>query len=196
MLASITPLGERGRGRRWPRTTTAYATASTGGGALAGGLAGTVGAAAMGQWRAPTVALIAAAVVCLVSAAIDLAGRTLPGPRRQVDETWLLRYRGWVYGAGFGFQLGLGVVTVVTTAAVYAVITLAVLTGSPLGGASVGAAFGVARALPLLATAPVDTPARLRAMHRQLDDWRPRAHHAAVITQAALALGALVWVAR
>ena len=38
------------------------------------------------------------------------------GRRRQVNEDWMARYRGWAYGAGFGLQLGLGVVTIVTTA--------------------------------------------------------------------------------
>jgi len=62
---------------------------------------------------------------------------------RQVDDGWLPRYRGWVYGAGFGLQLGLGVVTIVTTAAVPAVWLLALLTASPSHGAAVGLAFQV-----------------------------------------------------
>ena len=48
--------------------------------------------------------------------AVDLSNRTVPGPRRQVDERWLDRYRGWVYGVGYGSQLGLGIVTVVIVA--------------------------------------------------------------------------------
>lgn len=54
-----------------------------------------------------------AALAGLAGLALDLGlgALRLPGPARQVDEDWLARYRGWVYGAGFGTQLGLGVVT-------------------------------------------------------------------------------------
>ena len=40
MLASITPLGERGRGASWRRTVTAYVVASIVGGAAMGALLG------------------------------------------------------------------------------------------------------------------------------------------------------------
>jgi hypothetical protein len=36
------------------------------------------------------------------------SGSGCPSWQRQVDERWLTTYRGWVYGAGFGFQLGAG----------------------------------------------------------------------------------------
>ena len=57
------------------------------------------------------------------------AARAVPGPRRQVDERWLDEYRGWVYGAGYGAQLGLGVTTVVSSAATYVALLAAFLTG-------------------------------------------------------------------
>src|SRR5205823_890657 len=91
-----------------------------------------------------------------------------PGWRRQVNEDWLGRYRGWLYGAGFGFQLGLGVATIVTTFTLYAYLVLAGLAGSVIGGAAVGAAFGLARALPLLAAAGVRGVDDLRRFHRRL----------------------------
>src|SRR5204862_120951 len=43
MLASITPLGEQGRRRRWGRTVTAFVIASTLGGAPTGLVAGALG---------------------------------------------------------------------------------------------------------------------------------------------------------
>src|SRR4051794_12975770 len=100
MLASITPLGERGRGRRWGRTVGAYLVASVVGGAALGAVAGGIGGLLGG---AP---LVGVAVVAGVAAVADLFVARLPGPRRQVDERWLVRYRGWVYAAGFGAQLG------------------------------------------------------------------------------------------
>src|SRR5437867_3885662 len=144
MLASIHPLGERARRRRWGTTVSAYVVASTVGGAAVGALLGATGrligvGAAGGALRA---ALVVA--VCGLGIAIDMAGSGgLPTVRRQVDEDWLHRYRGWVYGVGFGVQLGAGVVTIVTTATVYVAFALAFLTGSAAGGLAVGATFGL-----------------------------------------------------
>ncbi|MCW2613892.1 MAG: hypothetical protein JWN08_886 [Frankiales bacterium] len=145
MLTSITPLGERGRGNRWAVTTTAYAVGCLLGGATTGLLLGSIGA------LLPALpGLVLGGLVLLAAAAADLAPGRLPGGHRQVDEDWLTRYRGWVYGAGFGYQLGLGVVTVVTSAATYAVLALALLTQSAVAGLLVGAVFGAARAVPAL----------------------------------------------
>src|SRR4029079_903491 len=112
MLASITPLGERGRGASWRRTVTAYVVASIVGGAAVGAALGAVGRLLHVQDSRGTLAL--AGVVALVAATVAIAGR-LPTLRRQVDETWMNRYRDWVYGAGFGFQLGVGAMTIVTS---------------------------------------------------------------------------------
>jgi hypothetical protein len=69
-----------------------------------------------------------------------------------------------VYGTGFGFQLGTGVVTTVTTAAVYVLLVLAVLSGSMGSALLIGAVFGIVRALPLLAVGGAHDPERLRAV--------------------------------
>ena len=115
MLTSITPLGERGRGQRYAVTMTAYVVGCLLGGATTGLLLGSLGA------LLPALpVLLLAGTVCLAAALADLRGVRIG--RRQVDEDWLTRYRGWVYGAGFGYQLGLGVVTVVTSAATLAVL--------------------------------------------------------------------------
>jgi len=112
---------------------------------------------------------------------------------RQVDDGWLPRYRGWVYGAGFGLQLGLGVVTIVTTAAVPAVWLLALLTASPSHGAAVGLAFGLSRGLPVLATAGIDSPGRLWSFQRRFQSGAAAARWATVASLGAVpAAGALV----
>ncbi len=101
----------------------------------------------------------------LATGVVELAGWRLPTLRRQVSEDWLGRYRGWVYGGGFGVQLGVGVATTVTTAALYAGVALLVMlgaTGDLATAQAAGAAFGVARALPVLAGARVHDPERLR----------------------------------
>src|SRR5690349_13540950 len=153
MLSSISPLGERARAARWGRTVTAYLLGSLLGGALLGAAAGSLGTLVPGGLlRSP---LGAGVVVALLLAGLvaDLRSgeQGPPSWRRQVDEAWLARYRGWVYGLGFGVQLGLGVVTIVTSSTVYATVLMAALTGSPVRGALLGAVFGTVRALPVLA---------------------------------------------
>jgi sulfite exporter TauE/SafE len=187
MLASIHPLGERVRRNRWWLTAAAHVVASAAAGALAGAALGGLARLTLGGplRGAPAVVLVIA--ICALAAAVEASGRRPPWPvRRQVDDGWLPRYRGWVYGAGFGFQLGLGVVTIVTTAAVPAAWMLALLTASPLAGAAVGLAFGLSRGLPVLATAGVDTPGRLWSFQRRF-----QAREAAARWATAASLGAL-----
>ena len=180
MLTSITPLGERSRGNRWAVTATAYAVGCVLGGASTGLVLGAVGA------LLPALpVLLLAGTACLLAAAADLAPGRLRGGHRQVDEDWLARYRGWVYGAGFGYQLGLGVVTVVTSAATGAVLVLALLTQSPVAGLLLGAVFGVARALPALLLRRVDSPARIRSLAAFLDRRAALAHRVAAATLVA-----------
>src|SRR3954452_25200529 len=122
MLSSIHPLGERVRHSRWWLTTTAYVSGSIAGGAVLGALAGLAGWFVLRGLLGRSAGWPAVFAVCVITAILELtAGRLrLPSWRRQVNEDWLSRYRGWVYGVGYGFQLGLGVVTIITTAALYA----------------------------------------------------------------------------
>ena len=184
MLTSITPLGERGRGNRWAVTMTAYVVGSLLGGATVGLVLGAAGS------LLPTLpVLLLAGLVCLAAAVADLGPWRLPGGHRQVDEDWLTRYRGWVYGFGFGLQLGLGVVTIVTSAATYALLGLALLTGSPLAGLALGAVFGLSRALPALLLARAQTHDEIRLMAADLDR---RSTVAARVTVGTLAAAGVI----
>src|ERR1700722_1365925 len=166
MLASITPLGERSRGFSWSLTASAFAVGAVIAAGLAGAIGGAVGSLAPdGTWRS-AVALAVVAVALGVDA--SPLRRRLPTTRRQVNEDWMTRYRGWVYGVAYGAQLGLGVVTVVTSAAIYAAAIGAVLCGSVAAGAVVGGAVGVARALALAPPRRAPSPAGLVARHRTL----------------------------
>jgi len=169
MLASINPLGERARGNRWRSTVTAYTLAAMTAAAVVGGALGGVGRAAGVGGRWPLAALGAAAVI---AGAADLRS---PGSflttGRQVDERWLVRYRGWVYGAGFGAQLGTGVATVITSATVYAWLAATALSGSARAGALVGASFGMGRSVPFVAVAGVRAAPELRVRLRRLTVW-------------------------
>jgi hypothetical protein len=167
MLASITPLGERGRQGHWTVTVAAFALGATGAGAVAGALLGGLGMLLPGGFtgHARTVVVALALIAAL---ALDLSATTVPGPRRQVDERWLDRYRGWVYGLGFGSQLGLGVVTVITSAATYVVLLCALASGHPLTGAAIMGLYGALRGLTPLLAAGVRTPQHLMALHTRL----------------------------
>ncbi len=175
MLTSITPLGERGRAGRWPLTTTAYVLGSMLGGAAVGTLAGTLGLLLpLESARVAPAALVllaaAAAAAVLVEAGLL---PPLPTVRRQVDEDWLHRYRGWVYGVGFGVQLGFALATIVTSPTVYLTVALAAFTGTPAAGATVGVAFGLARAVPVLAMRRVTSGHRLAVSAQRLQTLAP-----------------------
>ncbi len=136
MLSSIHPLGERTRNNRWGLTAVYYLAGGLMGGLVLGTVAGTIGWLGLAWWN-PTPTSQAVVIVTILAIALlwDLSGLTIPTIHRQVNEDWLSMYRSWVYGGGFGFQLGLGVVTIVTTTAVYAMIALAILSAQPLTGA-------------------------------------------------------------
>ena len=180
MLASIHPLGERARDRRWGVTVGAYLLGSTVAAALFGVALGGLGG------LLPLTAGVTAGLVIVAGAlalAADLGAFPLPTVHRQVDKDWLDRYRGWVVGLGFGFQLGLGVVTIVNTAAVYLTLVLALLSGSAAVGAVVGTTFGLVRALVILVVAPVRRPDQLRLALRRMHSWRSLSEHAGIAVQ-------------
>ena len=181
MLASITPLGERGRRSTWAVTVTAFALGATAAGAAAGALAGALGAALTIGAHARLAAVLGALAVAL---ALDVLA-AVPGPRRQVNERWLDEYRGWVYGLGYGVQLGLGLTTIVSSAATYAAFAAAFLAG-PAGGATIVGCFGAIRGLTPVAAANVRTPGQLMAVHRGLERWSGPVRHATTVALAAL----------
>ncbi len=165
MLASITPLGERGRSSTWGVTVVAFVVGATFAGGGLGAATGALGSLVGGgsHWRMGALALVA-----LAALAVDLGPLAVPGPNRQVNERWLDEYRGWVYGLGFGTQLGLGVTTIVSSAATYLPLVAAFLTGDAVLGAVVAGVFGLTRGLTLLAAAGVKRPDELLALHRWL----------------------------
>jgi hypothetical protein len=190
MLASIHPLGERARGQSFVVTVVAYTLGSVAGAAALGALLGALGDVVLTGGDAVALGILAVAAV--LAALVDRSGRPIPSWHRQVNEDWLTQYRGWVYGFGFGFQLGLGVVTIVTTAAVYLTWAAAFVTGSAGVGAVVGAAFGLARAVPVLAAGTVRTPEAIGARVGGVDAWAGRF---GVVTVSAEAVAAVTLVA-
>src|SRR5919204_6982329 len=142
MLTSITPLGERGRGNRWGVTTAALVFGSMASGALAGAVAGALGRLALaGVGVDARLAILAAVLLAGLAVEVGRPG-TLPTVRRQVNEDWLRAYRGWVYGLGFGLQLGAGAATIVATSMVYATFLGAFAAAGAGAGALIGGVFG------------------------------------------------------
>ena len=108
MLATVTPLAERARGHRYRSTATWFVAGGTVGGVTLGLV---MAALALGVRAAAPSTVVLAAIACaaaLVAAASDarLGGFHLPFHSRQVNERWLDQFRPWVYGAGFGWQIG------------------------------------------------------------------------------------------
>ncbi len=181
MLASLTPIAERARGSSWRVTTTAFAVGAIAAGTLGGTMLGAVGSLLPGSgWRAPV--LLAVLLAALTIDATPLR-RRMPLTKRQVNEDWMAHYRGWVYGFGFGAQLGLGFITLVACAAIYATFAIELLSGSIWAGAAIGAVFGASKATTLLPTRHARDPDSLMALHRRLLALEPRAQQAVVAAE-------------
>jgi len=138
-----------------------------------------VGVAAIGPTTATAVALGAGGA--LVAASLDLGAFGLAPPylRRQVNEIWLSTSRGWLYGVGFGWQIGVSVTTYIMTAAVFLTIALAALTADLFVAFAIAIAiaiatlFGCIRGLGVLLARSIDSPAELAAFHRRFHDLGP-----------------------
>ncbi|HEX6945783.1 MAG TPA: hypothetical protein VF246_00300 [Acidimicrobiia bacterium] len=185
MLSAITPLTESGRGNRYWVTVGWFLLGTLFGGATLG-LVAAGGAALVGALGlSPQAALAAAVVGATITLASDLGPRgwRLPSNPRQVNRAWLDRYRSWVYGLGFGWQLGVGVATFVMSATVYLMVVLAALTGRPMFAFLVVVGFGLIRGLAILPGARVKTSADLMTLHRAIERFRPHSRAIAVATQ-------------
>ncbi len=194
MLSSIHPLGERAKHNRYWLTATAFVVGALAGGAAVGAILGAAGTA-LATAVDDRARLVGLAVVAVGAFLAEWRGIRLPAVRRQVDENWLQEFRGWVYGLGFGLQLGAGVATIITTAALYVALAASVAVGSIVGGVAVMATFGVVRGLSLLAGRRIETPERLVTFHRTLQSTAPAVHRASTSVLAVAALGAAVTVA-
>ncbi|MET1000383.1 MAG: hypothetical protein ABWZ15_01115 [Acidimicrobiia bacterium] len=171
MLSTVTPVAERARGHRFWVTAVWFVLGAIAGGAtlgvVAAALAAMVGALSLSTGVSATLGGIVVGVA--LASDVQLGGFRIPGNTRQVDENWLSAYRPWVYGIGFGWQIGVGVATYIMTAAVYAMVLLAALSANPLLAFALMTSFGLARGLAVLLGAGLTSPARVFAFHRRFD---------------------------
>jgi sulfite exporter TauE/SafE len=189
MLSSIHPLGERSRQNSWALTVSSFTAGSILAGSAVGLALGLVGSLLL-DGVGSTALLMTTAGIALVAGVLDITDVSPPGPSRQVNEHWIGSFRGWVYGGSFGVELGLGFLTYIVTWGVYATYAGALLTTSAIGGAIVGAVFGLGRSLLLLAAIYVDRPSRLTSFNRGLATAGPmvRRSAAAVLTLGGVAV--------
>lgn len=184
MLSSLTPVGERSRSQRWTVTVMAFTIGNVLGGVAVGAAAGWLGTL-LDPPQGPATLALAAGLVAAVAG--DLAGATPPSLRRQVDRTWMTRYRGWVYGLGYGVQLGTGLVTFITSWATWVWLVALVLVADLRVAMLMGMLHGLVRGLSLWTTGWLTSPAAIRSHHRRLvalDPWVRRASHAALVVGA------------
>jgi hypothetical protein len=195
MLSSITPFGERSRGHRYGATATWFILGSVVGGLCLGGASAilALGVSGAGLHDRPAAVSVIVAAFALAAASVDAGafGERLPLIRRQVDDAWLSRYRPWFYGAGFGWQIGVGVATYVMTAAVFLIIAVAALTADPRAAVALGGLFGLARGLTVLLTSRAHTPQALRELHRLLHRLGPSVRNLVIGVEIVVATVAL-----
>ena len=196
MLSQINPLAEAGRGRRYARTAGWFVAGATAGGlclgALSAGLAAIVDAAAISTGHALAVGAAAALGAAIVDS--RFLGFGPPFIRRQVNEDWLMRYRSWVYGSGFGWQIGIGFTTYVMTAAVPLTIVLAALSAAPVLALAIGTLFGLARGMTVLLSARLRTQEALFAFHRRFAARGEALRRSVIVVQLTVAIVA-AWTA-
>jgi hypothetical protein len=153
VIETIGPTGHTG-GRR----TTLAACATFLPGAIAGGLLTFGCLAALGELlhgAGGRGAYLFAAGIALVAALLEARGtRIVPQIRRQLPEHWRRVMSMPLAAALYGVLLGIGFTTFVLSFGVWALAGVSLALGDPSLGLLVGGAFGLGRALPILALAP------------------------------------------
>ena len=190
MLSTITPMGEAGRGRRFAPTARWYVVGAACGGMSLGAVlaAAAWGVATWDPGGAVTTTAVAVAAAVAMASDARVGGFSLPVHRRQVNERWLDQYRPWVYGAGFGWQIGTGFCTYIVTAANYLLVVLAASSRSPVGALAMGVLFGLVRGLAVLAARNLRTFEALQACHSWLQRTGPFVRDVTIGVEGAAAL--------
>jgi hypothetical protein len=191
-IDTIGPTGHTG-GRR----TTIAACVAFLPGAIAGGLLTFGSLAALGDLlhgAGGRASYLVAAGIALLAAALEARGtRIVPQIRRQLPEHWRRVMPMPLAAALYGVLLGIGFTTFVLSFGVWALAGVSLAVGDPGLGLLLGACFGLGRAIPIVALAPLaGRPPGIRATELMCE--RPgvylglRRGDAAALAAAALAL--------
>jgi hypothetical protein len=163
VIDTIGPTGHTG-GRR----TTAAACLAFLPGAITGGVLTFWSLALLGgllHGAGGRAAYLAAAGIALLAAVLEARGtRIVPQIRRQLPEHWRRMMPMPLAALLYGVLLGLGFTTFVLSFGVWALAGVSLAIGDPGTGLVLGVAFGVGRAIPILALAPLSGgPVGIRA---------------------------------
>jgi hypothetical protein len=154
VIDTIGPTGHTG-GRR----TTLAACVTFVPGAIAGGALTFATLASIGLLLHGTggrAAYLAAAGIAVLAAVLEARGaRIVPQIRRQLPEHWRRVMPMPVAAALYGVLLGIGFTTFVLSFGVWALAGVSLAIGEPALGLAIGAAFGLGRAAPIVALAPL-----------------------------------------
>jgi hypothetical protein len=153
-IDTIGPTGHTG-GRR----ITAAACATFLPGAIAGGVITFGSLALLGELlhgAGGRAAYVVAAGIAVLATALEVRGkRIVPQIRRQLPEHWRRVMPMPLAAALYGVLLGLGFTTFVLSFGVWALAGVSLAVGDPVIGLVLGAAFGIGRAIPIVALAPL-----------------------------------------
>ena len=176
MLASINPLGERGRNQHYAVTVVAYIVGATVAGALLGALLGLVGARVRCRTtRARRDRACRAHRVAARQRAARVAGARGRGARSR--RTGSRSTGDGCTAPASALQLGLGFTTIVAASATWVAFACALFSGSVGGGLTHrhDVRPGALRCRYSM-TARTREPHALHALMRRVDQWEPRLH--------------------
>ena len=193
MISVIMPLGQRHRRWTfWVARGVLYIAASALSGALVGGLVAAIGGVA--EHVLPAVVLFGlAGLLGLAYGLHELGIFHLPHPEHkwQVPNEWIARRP--LFGAvAFGLTIGAGVFTFIPFTSFYVLLAWELALGNVWAGALLGAAYGLARGLPVITGGVVTgRGGSIVPVHLRILGATPGIHRATagLLVLSALALG-------
>ncbi len=200
MISVIMPLGQRQRSLAfWLLRGLLYIAASVLGGTLVGVSVSLLGGL-IRPWLPGPLVILALALLAAAYGLHELGRWHLPHPERawQVPNEWIVQRP--LFGAiAFGLILGTGLFTFIPFTSFYLLLAWQALLAPPALGAALGAAYGLARALPVLVGGWITWRGRpVVTVHTRLMDAMPDLHRATggLLLLAAVVLPALGLLAR
>jgi hypothetical protein len=153
VIDTIGPTGHSGGRRVTTAACAAFLPGAVAGGLLTFGSLALVGDALHGAGG--RAGYLVAAAIALVAALLEARGtRIVPQIRRQLPEHWRRVLPMPLAAALYGLLLGIGFTTFVLSFGVWALAGVSLALGDPTVGLLIGAAFGIGRAIPIVALAP------------------------------------------
>jgi sulfite exporter TauE/SafE len=191
MVQTITPVVHGGQRSKWGATVLAHTFGAGVSAAAFGAVLGTGGSFLGAPWGRVGTVLVAG--IALLYAAREAFGLPIPIPdrRRQVPEWWRSTFSANTAALLYGLGLGVGFLTYVRYGTLVAVSTVAIVSGDPLAGAMVMAAFGLARGLSVAVVWTGTSSERVQRVIDRLgslaEGWVPTFSNAAILFLLGLA---------